>query len=305
MKQTKRGWHFKKSFLVFCAAMLALLVIVLSAVIIHSVKGKQTAASDPNSAAVAGESETKKNKLDNKKDQQSTAAPITSAAITTAAPTAPPVTDPNEKVVYLTFDDGPSKNTDRIIDILKENGIKATFFVIHSYDGCEDKIKKIYESGNAVGLHSYTHDFSIYSSEDSYFDDLNKISDLVYNATGTRSKLVRFPGGTSNTISENYCSGIMTKLSESVPAKGYRYFDWDWDSTDASKNVQDASVIYEQSIKAVDYGDNHVILLMHDAPLKTTTADALPDIIKYYKDHGYKFDVLSENSYTYQHNPNN
>lgn len=313
-KKRKRGWHFKKSFLVFCAAVTAVLVAVIIAVAVHfAKKDNQTdlpqlnVAATENATAAAANKKDKKGKKDKKdkdgKSPQSTA-PDTSAPINPTV-SVPPTTDPNEKVIYLTFDDGPSKNTGRILDTLEQYGVKATFFVIHTYDGCEAQIKQIYDKGHSIGLHSYTHDFAIYQSEQTYFDDLNKISDLVYNATGIRSKLVRFPGGTSNTVSRSYSDGIMTLLSQKLPENGYRYFDWDWDSCDASGNCKPADYIYENSIKGADADDHHIILLMHDAPAKTTTADALPRIIQYYKDKGYRFDVLSENSYTYQHNPNN
>ncbi|MBQ6019131.1 MAG: polysaccharide deacetylase [Clostridia bacterium] len=222
----------------------------------------------------------------------------------TSAPVASELSE-DDKVVYLTFDDGPTDNTRNLLDILDRYGVKATFFVIHTYDGCEVQIKELYDRGQQIALHSYTHNYNIYRSVDTYFADLQQISDLVYNATGGyRSTLVRFPGGTSNTVSRKYCSGIMTTLSKELPARGYRYFDWDWDSTDAEANRQDTSVIVRNATKAIG-NDNHVILLMHDAAAKTTTVEALPQIIEAYRSAGYRFDVLSMTSYTYQHKPNN
>ncbi len=222
----------------------------------------------------------------------------------TSAPVASELSE-DDKVVYLTFDDGPTDNTRNLLDILDRYGVKATFFVIHTYDGCEVQIKELYDRGQQIALHSYTHNYNIYRSVDTYFADLQQISDFVYNATGGyRSTLVRFPGGTSNTVSRKYCSGIMTTLSKELPARGYRYFDWDWDSTDAEANRQDTSVIVRNATKAIG-NDNHVILLMHDAAAKTTTVEALPRIIEAYRDAGYRFDVLSMTSYTYQHKPNN
>lgn len=210
----------------------------------------------------------------------------------------------DDKVIYLTFDDGPTENTKNLLDVLDRYGVKATFFVIHTYDGCEAQIKELYDRGQQIALHSYSHEYSIYRSVDTYFEDLQKISDLVYNATGYRSMLLRFPGGTSNTISRNYNQGIMTELSKEVVARGYQYFDWDWDSTDAEANRQDPDVIVQKSTEAIG-NDNHVILLMHDAAAKTTTVEALPRVIEAYRNAGYRFDVLSPTSYTYQHNPNN
>ncbi|MCR5484005.1 MAG: polysaccharide deacetylase [Clostridiales bacterium] len=205
----------------------------------------------------------------------------------------------DDKVVYLTFDDGPSSNTTRILDALDASGAKATFFVVHSYDGCEKQIKDIYDRGNKVGLHTYSHLYKIYQSEEAYFDDLKKISDLVYSATGYRSDILRFPGGSSNTVSKKYNIGIMTRLTKAVTEKGYAYFDWDWDSRDVA-NAKDVASITRYATRAIG-NDNHVILLMHDAPLQKNTATAIPDIIKAYRDAGYRFDVLSKNSYTVHH----
>lgn len=304
----RRNWRFKKSFLVFCAVILTLLLVGVCAWVAKTVHPKSV-TSDGESVNAQAEQSTEdgyaQQSAPTSQQNDESQEPSASAPPASAPPASVPPTDPDDKVIYLTFDDGPSKNTTRILDILDQYGIKATFFVIHTYDGCEKQLKEIADRGHAIGLHSYSHDFSIYSSVDTYFEDLNKISDLVYDATGIRSKLVRFPGGTSNTISKNYCSGIMTTLSQELPARGYYYFDWDWDSTDASDKQVPASQIYEKSIKAAQCGDSHVILLMHDAPIKSTTTDALPDIIQYYKDCGYRFDVLSGTSYTYHHNPNN
>lgn len=296
----RRNWHFRKSFLIFVAVLAAALVIIVAAALGHAARrnDRSTPTTEPQTQAT----ESQPQAAGSQPETAGGAAPTTAPTVTPA-----PVTDPpeDEKVVYLTFDDGPSKNTERILNILDQYGVHATFFVIHSYDGCEAQIGEIAARGNAVGLHSYSHDYSIYSSKQTYFDDLQKISDVVYNATGTRSHLVRFPGGTSNTISKNYCSGIMTELAEALPAQGYQYFDWNWDSTDADGNTCPEEDIYSSSVSAVDNGINHVILLMHDASPKTTTADALPRIIQYYKDAGYRFDVLSDSSYTYHHHVNN
>ncbi|MBO4461285.1 MAG: polysaccharide deacetylase family protein, partial [Lachnospiraceae bacterium] len=108
--------------------------------------------------------------------------------------------DPNAKKVYLTFDDGPSHNTELILDILKEYNVKATFFVIGRNDEYSKSLyKRIVDEGHTIALHSYTHRYSsIYASLDAYKEDLQKISDLVYDATGVRSKFIRFPGGSSN-----------------------------------------------------------------------------------------------------------
>ena len=227
-----------------------------------------------------------------------THAPIIS---TTAAPKKP---GPDEKIVYLTFDDGPTENTTKLMDVLEQNDVRGTFFVIHTYDGCEKQIREIYKRGHCVALHTYTHEYSIYKSEETYFDDLNKISDLVYQATGKRSMLIRFPGGSSNTISRKYKTGIMTTLTQEVTKRGYAYFDWNVDSTDASRKTVSVEKIVRNSTSGIG-NTNQVVLLMHDAQAKTTTVQALPDVIKAYKDAGYRFDVLSTNAAECHHGVNN
>lgn len=209
-----------------------------------------------------------------------------------------------EKVIYLTFDDGPTENTVNIMNTLDRYGVKGTFFVVHSYDGCEKQIKEIYDRGHQVALHSYSHVYSIYRSADAYFADLQKISDLVYNATGYRCKLVRFPGGSSNTISRKYARGIMSELTRALPERGYAYFDWNADSFDASERVASVDTIVSHSVSPIGHTDK-VVLLMHDAALKTTTVDALPQVIEAYRDAGYRFDVLSEQSFTVHHSVGN
>ena len=201
------------------------------------------------------------------------------------------------KVVYLTFDDGPSRNTQRILDVLDNYGCGATFFVMNSTYKIE--YKNIVDHGHAIGLHTYSHVFSdLYKSSENYFDDLDRISDLVYNQTGVRSKLIRFPGGSSNTISSDICTGIMTELSDAVEERGYTYFDWNVDSDDARANNVPADDIYAASI---DHDYNNLVVLMHDTDAKDTTVEALPRIIEYYRDKGYYFLSLNKNSPTAHH----
>ncbi|MBQ3519384.1 MAG: polysaccharide deacetylase family protein [Clostridia bacterium] len=202
------------------------------------------------------------------------------------------------KILYLTFDDGPSKYTETILDILDEYNAKATFFVIYQ-SNYSAQYKMIVDRGQTIALHAYSHEYSdIYTSTTAYFKDLQKISDHVYNLTGVRSNLIRFPGGSSNTVSRNYCYGIMTQLSKLVGDYGLVYFDWNADSTDASGNNVAAETIYYNSI---GYTEDEVVLLMHDTNAKGTTVLALPYIIEHYQDRGYYVMALTENSETAHH----
>ncbi len=211
--------------------------------------------------------------------------------------------DSPERTIFLTFDDGPSFNTEKILDILDRYKIKATFFVTGNNHSYNHLIKRAHDSGHTIGLHTYSHDYSIYRSVDTYFDDLNKISDMVYGITGERSKVIRFPGGSSNTVSRNYKVGIMSALVKEVRDRGYQYFDWNISSADANGNTMPTSTIIRESTAGGGY--KNVNLLMHDTSAKTTTVEALPSIIEYYLDLGYSFKALNVNSYAHHHGTNN
>ena len=213
------------------------------------------------------------------------------------------VLDDDDKVVYLTFDDGPSENTGEILDILKEKNAKATFFVTGNNQEHDDMIKRAFSEGHSIGLHTYTHDYAtVYASEDAYFADLQKVSDLVESITGTKSMIIRFPGGSSNTVSAKYVKGLMTTLTKAVRDKGYQYFDWNCDSTDASGN----NVPVEKLVSnATSCTANHVDILMHDTDAKDTTVQALPQIIDYYRSQGYTFKGLTVDSVAAHHGVNN
>lgn len=207
------------------------------------------------------------------------------------------------KVCYLTFDDGPSKNTPKILEILKKYNAKATFFVINSAD--IGYVKNIHDAGHTVGLHTATHNYSqIYSSIDAYFKDLQQISDKVESIIGIKPTVMRFPGGSSNQVSARYCKGIMTKLVTLVPQKGYSYFDWNVSSGDADKNTPSYTYIRNNVLNAAK-NKNSICVLMHDAAAKTTTVQALPEIIEGLTKMGYTFEALTPESYGYHHKPTN
>ena len=193
-------------------------------------------------------------------------------------------------VIYLTFDDGPSAtgSTQKILDVLRNNGIKATFFV--TGNGPANLIKKEYDEGHVIALHTYSHSYAnVYASVDNYFNDLNRISDLVYSQTGQRSNIIRFPGGSNNTVSNRYSNGIMDILTKQVLEKGYIYFDWNVSSGDAGGCTTE-SCVYNSVVNGLSKSRSNIVL-MHD--VKMFTANALDDIIKYGKNNGYSFGVLS------------
>lgn len=203
--------------------------------------------------------------------------------------------DWSNKTIYLTFDDGPSPRTPEVLKILRDNGVKATFFVTHISGKSSHYMKDIVAEGHTIALHSYTHDYDkIYASEEAYFADLQQISDLVYSETGVRTNLIRFPGGSSNIVSR-FNPGIMTRLTQQVTDKGYVYFDWNVVSGDANRGGATAQQIINNCRKVSKKSDA-VIVLMHDSAEKRTTVEALPEVIAYYKAAGCKFATITEST---------
>ena len=192
-------------------------------------------------------------------------------------------------VIYLTFDDGPQDGTTNVIlDILKEEGVKATFFVT-GY-GPDELIKREYDEGHTVALHTMVHDYAVvYASGEAYFNDLKQVHDRVQRITGQDSRIIRFPGGASNTISRNYCSGIMTYLTQEVLNRGYRYYDWNISSGDAG-STKDPNQVYANVVNSFSKSRPNMVL-MHD--IKWYTRDALRNIIRFGKENGYTFEPIT------------
>lgn len=185
--------------------------------------------------------------------------------------------DSNEGMhkVYLTFDDGPSRNTDKILDILNEYGVKATFFVVGK-DGFEEQYQRIVAEGHTLGMHSYSHKYQeIYQSLDSYVKDLNQIQSYLYEMTGENSTIVRFPGGSSNSVSHVDMHELISYLNQ----HGLTYYDWNISSADAGKGYISASQIVSNVMNNVRKYDSAVIL-MHDSADRNSTVEALPTIIE-------------------------
>ena len=206
------------------------------------------------------------------------------------------------KNVYLTFDDGPSQNTAKILDILKKEGVKATFFVTGNGQNYNYLITRAAKEGHTVALHTYTHQYSIYRSKETYFADLQKISNMVESLTGKKSMFIRFPGGSSNTVSRQYCSGIMTDLVAEITRRGYTYYDWNCSSGDAEGNTMPKDYIIRNACSGK--GDN-INILFHDSAVKTTTVQALPAVIEYYKKLGYSFQKVQNGCFAPHHGINN
>ena len=207
--------------------------------------------------------------------------------------------DENARVIYLTFDDGPCIYTPKILDILDKYGVKVTFFVTNQKDDWQDYIGVAHGKGHAIGAHTYSHVYSLYSSPESYFSDLDAINEVIKAQTGNYTKLLRFPGGSSNTISKKYNKGIMTYLTSEVTNRGFVYFDWNVVSGDADSTSKknDPDYIYNNVAGSLKSGAN--IVLMHD--INPANITALPKIIEYGLSNGFIFLPLNESSPTAHH----
>ncbi len=207
---------------------------------------------------------------------------------------------PNGKVVYLTFDDGPSRYTEELLGILREYNVKATFFVTDQQPQYRHLIGKAYNEGHSVGVHTLSHLWSIYKSEESYLADFNAMNALIEAETGSPAQIFRFPGGTGNTASRNHSKGIMTRLSKLMTDSGYFYFDWNVSSGDT--DTSDPSDIINNLINQVSKKETSMILA-HDN--KGATIKAMPGFIEYCLKNGYTFKVITRDTTPIRANPRN
>jgi len=179
--------------------------------------------------------------------------------------------------VYLTFDDGPSIYTNDILDILDSYNVKATFFVVGKEEtNAEEALQRIVDEGHTLGMHSYSHKYKeLYESMDSFTQDFARIRDYIYQATGEESVCYRFPGGSSNTVSEI----DMHDFIDHLDSQGVEYYDWNVSSGDGGSMKLSTDTLLENCTKDIDTRDTSIILL-HDSAEKPTTVEALPDIIE-------------------------
>lgn len=192
------------------------------------------------------------------------------------------------KKIYLTFDDGPGPYTKRLLDILDRYQVKATFFVTGRQK--LDVISEIARRGHVIGNHTFSHKYKeIYSSEEVFFQELDRMNEIIREKTGQETKLLRFPGGSSNTVS-CYNEKIMTRLVELVKKQGYTYFDWNVDSNDWKLRWR-VWKIYRNIISGIKKHEEAVVL-QHD--LYRGSIEMVRFVIWWGKCHGYEFDVLSQ-----------
>lgn len=194
------------------------------------------------------------------------------------------------KRAFLTFDDGPSEVTNQILDTLKQEKVKATFFVLGSnVKALPNVVKRIYDEGHYIANHGYSHVYSkIYASPQTVLDEFNQCNDAVKEAIQVpeyNSHLFRFPGG----LAGGKYATIKNEANELLKQNEVMHVDWNSLTGDAETN--NLSIEFElQRLRETSEGKNSLIILMHDAQAKKTTADALPNIIAYLKEQGYKFE---------------
>ena len=209
----------------------------------------------------------------------------------------PEVIKPEEKTIYLTFDDGPGPYTGQLLDILAKYDVKATFFVTGADSDYFDMIGRAYNEGHTIGVHTYSHNYrKIYQSEQNFFEDFCKVEELIYEQTGSYTRICRFPGGSSNTVSA-FNPGIMSRLVTIMNNLGYCYFDWNVSSGDAGETNSTRDIIY--NIEAGCSQNVLNVVLQHD--IKDYSVNAVEEVIIWGLNNGYTFRALEENSWGSHH----
>ena len=220
----------------------------------------------------------------------------------TAEPTIKPTDDTTTKKVYLTFDDGPGSQTGKILDILKKNHVKATFFVTGKEDASSKKIyQRIVQEGHTLAMHSYSHiQDVIYDSKEAFEKDLKQINRCLYEATGVHTKFYRFPGGSST---QNTSLSIQNFI-DVLKKNHYLYLDWNVISPDINNANATKEQVVTGVMQGVDAYDTAVVL-MYDVADKPMTVKALPSIIKQIKAKNYELLPVDESMILIQHNNGN
>ena len=220
----------------------------------------------------------------------------------TAEPTIKPTDDTTTKKVYLTFDDGPGSQTGKILDILKKNHVKATFFVTGKEDASSKKIyQRIVKEGHTLAMHSYSHiQDVIYDSKEAFEKDLKQINRCLYEATGVHTKFYRFPGGSST---QNTSLSIQNFI-DVLKKNHYLYLDWNVISPDINNANATKEQVVTGVMQGVDAYDTAVVL-MYDVADKPMTVKALPSIIKQIKAKNYELLPVDESMILIQHNNGN
>ena len=233
----------------------------------------------------------------------SEAVPVNHGSVINQVFDQPPKPAPQNKILYLTFDDGPGPYTEKLLDILKKYNVKVTFFVTAMHENYLDLITREAKEGHSVAVHSLTHVYkTIYSGTEAFWKDFNAMEEIIRQKTGSETLLMRFPGGSSNTVSD-FTPGIMTTLTKQMKEKGYYYFDWNVDSHDAG-GASTPEAVFENLKKGVT--DMRIsLILCHD--VKEYTVNAMESFIPWAIENGYTFLSLTvdDSSFNAHHSVRN
>ena len=260
-----------------------------------------TPATIDNNKNTTNTTETQAKPTENKTNENKTQTNKVSENKTTESKT---TTSNGKSIAYLTFDDGPSSITNSVLDILKKYNVKATFFVINSGSYNKTTLQREVNEGHTIGLHAYDHNYAIaYKDDNSYLDGIDKLRAKVKADTGFDSHYIRFPGGSSNTISKRYSKGIMSRITKTAKQRGYKYYDWNVDDDDAGR-ARTADDCYNNVVRELRPNRSNIVL-MHDFGTNKKILDALPRIIEYCQKNGYTMLPIDDNTPEIHHGISN
>ena len=260
-----------------------------------------TPATIDNNKNTTNTTETQAKPTENKTNENKTQTNKVSENKTSESKT---TTSNGKSIAYLTFDDGPSSITNSVLDILKKYNVKATFFVINSGSYNKTTLQREVNEGHTIGLHAYDHNYAIaYKDDNSYLDGIDKLRAKVKADTGFDSHYIRFPGGSSNTISKRYSKGIMSRITKTAKQRGYKYYDWNVDDDDAGR-ARTADDCYNNVVKELSPNRSNIVL-MHDFGTNKKILDALPRIIEYCQKNGYTMLPIDDNTPEIHHGISN
>ena len=260
-----------------------------------------TPATIDNNKNTTNTTETQSKPTENKTNENKTQTNKVSENKTSESKT---TTSNGKSIAYLTFDDGPSSITNSVLDILKKYNIKATFFVINSGSYNKTTLQREVNEGHTIGLHAYDHNYAIaYKDDNSYLDGIDKLRAKVKADTGFDSHYIRFPGGSSNTISKRYSKGIMSRITKTAKQRGYKYYDWNVDDDDAGR-ARTADDCYNNVVRELRPNRSNIVL-MHDFGTNKKILEALPRIIEYCQKNGYTMLPIDDNTPEIHHGISN
>ncbi len=284
LRAKRRKERRRKKIIKFCIAWGAVLaVIIVLIVVIVSAAGKSKEKKQEEAESLTAQTEIT---TEEPTTEEPTTEEPTTAFVWTGETAEEMIENGEaEKIVFLTFDDGPSSETSRLLDILAKHNAKVTFFVTAgTSEEYQDMITREYNEGHSVCVHTLCHDYeTIYSSEEAFWNDNTAMNDFIEKKTGHRSDLLRFPGGASNGVSATYNDGIMTRLVASVNDHGFDFVDWNVSSGDGG-GVTDHDELFNNTIEGIEQWDVPVVLFHDTHP---ESVDVIEDVITYCEEKGY------------------